>query len=404
MSEWELVTADEAFSIVMGRQRSPSRASGPHMTPYLRSANVGNGKLDLRDVKLMDFSPDEQQRFRLMAGDVLVSEGSASERAVGMPAAWNNEIAGNVCFQNTLLRYRAIPGVSEPGFVYQWCRWAFESGVFLRAASGTNIKHIGSSRAARMTLRIPPPEEQQRIVSLMSTVDAQVGALTEEASRLRSLLVTWRANAYRRYQSEGSSVRLGDVLEQIKRPVEVDPNTSYLQIGVRSHGRGVFTKEAVTGEELGSKKVFWTRPGDFVINIVFAWEGAVGVVPDRLDGYCASHRFPTYRRKDDGDIEFFRHFFSTSDGITVLGECSPGGAGRNRTLNRGRLLETSVFLPDLREQESVVLELGGLESLLLGFREELAYLHSFRTALLNALLNQEVEIPESYGRLVEEVS
>ena len=61
----------------------------------------------------------------------------------------------------------------------------------------------------------------------------------------------------------------------------------------------------MTGESLGSKKVFWVEPGELVINIVFAWEGAVAIVPLEIEGYCGSHRFRAYRRLDGGDVEFF---------------------------------------------------------------------------------------------------
>lgn len=57
---------------------------------------------------------------------------------------WQDEIPAPVCFQNTLLRYRAVEGVSVPAFVMHWCLWAYESGQFREAADGTSIKHIGS--------------------------------------------------------------------------------------------------------------------------------------------------------------------------------------------------------------------------------------------------------------------
>ena len=48
------------------------------MTPYLRSANVGYGTLDLSDVLEMNYDPAERKKFGLQYGDVVVSEGSAS--------------------------------------------------------------------------------------------------------------------------------------------------------------------------------------------------------------------------------------------------------------------------------------------------------------------------------------
>jgi type I restriction enzyme S subunit len=40
----------------------------------------------------------------------------------------------------------------------------------------------------------------------------------------------------------------------------------------------------MTGLDIGSKKVFYIEPGDFVLNIVFAWEGAVAVTSDAEAG------------------------------------------------------------------------------------------------------------------------
>ncbi|AVV45249.1 hypothetical protein C6376_31700 [Streptomyces sp. P3] len=181
------VRADKAFSITMGRQRSPQRATGPHMTFYLRSANVGYGTLDLSDVLEMDFNPSERETFGLRYGDVLVSEGSASETAVGMPAMWRDELPAPVCFQNTLLRYRAIQGVSIPAFVKHWCLWAYESGQFRDVAGGTNIKHIGSRRAVQMLVRLPNVADQERIATELDSMSEVVAATRAESARLREV-------------------------------------------------------------------------------------------------------------------------------------------------------------------------------------------------------------------------
>lgn len=182
-----IVRAEEAFRITMGRQRSPQRATGPHMTPYLRSANVGYGTLDLTDVLEMDFNPIEREKFGLRYGDVLVSEGSASETAVGMPAMWRDEIPGPVCFQNTLLRYRAVEGVSIPAFVKHWCLWAYESGQFREVAGGTNIKHIGSKRAVCMPVRLPDIDAQKRIAAELDTMSEVIASIRTEAACLRKV-------------------------------------------------------------------------------------------------------------------------------------------------------------------------------------------------------------------------
>ena len=52
---------------------------------------------------------------------------------------------------------------------------------------------------------------------------------------------------------------LKDVLERVAKPVDVNPNILYKQIGIRSHGKGLFYKEKVTGRELGNKRLDRTR-------------------------------------------------------------------------------------------------------------------------------------------------
>lgn len=181
------VPAHTAFDIRLGRQRSPDRATGPSMTPYLRSGNVGYDSLRLDDILSMDFNDRERERYALAAGDVLVSEGSAGADAVGMPAAWNAEIEGPICFQNTLLRYRAIVGVSTSAFMRHWCLWAYESGTFRKVApDGVNIKHIGDKRANAMPVRLPDTDVQEAIVAELEPLSEAVASLRAEANRLQT--------------------------------------------------------------------------------------------------------------------------------------------------------------------------------------------------------------------------
>jgi type I restriction enzyme S subunit len=183
----ESVAASQAFDVLMGVQRSPARAAGDRRTAYLRSANVLPGKLVLADVKSMSFSRDEEDKYSLVAGDVLVTEGSGSPETVGAPAAYNGEVPGPVCFQNTLLRYRSLPGITTDLFVLHWCYWAFESGLFREVASGTNIKHIGSRRAEAMQVCLPSLERQEEVTAELDALTRVVDASQAVVDRLLTL-------------------------------------------------------------------------------------------------------------------------------------------------------------------------------------------------------------------------
>ncbi len=147
---------------------------------------------------------------------------------------------------------------------------------------------------------------------------------------------------------------IGDCLRRVENPVKVEPNKLYTQIGIRSHGKGLFFKEPVTGTALGNKSVFWIEPDCFIVNIVFAWEQAIGKTTQSEVGMIGSHRFPMYRPIDNRvDIDYLIFYFLTKRGTNILEAASPGGAGRNKTLGQERFLKSKIILPPIEEQRKI---------------------------------------------------
>lgn len=145
-----------------------------------------------------------------------------------------------------------------------------------------------------------------------------------------------------------------DILERVEVPVNVESNKEYVQIGIRSHGKGLFYKEPVLGKALGNKQVFWIQPNCFILNVVFAWEQAITKTTENEIGMIGSHRFPMYRPKNDlVDIDYLIYYFLTKRGTDILEAASPGGAGRNRTLGQERFLKSKITLPPLSEQQKI---------------------------------------------------
>lgn len=135
-----------------GRQRSPANEYGPCMIPYVRSANVADGRIE-SDFLEMNFTPKEQELYALRDGDVLVTEASGSVEAIGASAQWISTSRETVCFQNHLLRVRARPNLAEPDFLYWWARASYRAGAMRISATGANILNLGSEALKKM--RVP---------------------------------------------------------------------------------------------------------------------------------------------------------------------------------------------------------------------------------------------------------
>ncbi|MGD7732930.1 restriction endonuclease subunit S [Propionibacteriaceae bacterium G57] len=194
------VPLHQVAEIRLGRQRSPEHYAGNHVVPYLRSANVVDGALDLSDVNEMNFSPEEQSIFALRPGDVLITEGSGSADSVGASAVWQGQLAGVVCFQNTLLRLRPRTDRTDGRYLAWWARHSHGSGQFSHIASGANIRHLGADNLRRMRVSWPDVEAQRRIADFLddrvARIDRIIAArrqqveLVDDPASLADLILT----------------------------------------------------------------------------------------------------------------------------------------------------------------------------------------------------------------------
>jgi type I restriction enzyme, S subunit len=185
---WVEAQLSDIAVVQLGRQRSPENHLGPNMRPYLRAANVTWDGLALDDVKEMNFSPAEMTTFRLIPGDVLLSEASGSASEVGKPAIWQGEI-DDCCFQNTLLRVRTKS--PDPRYLLWVFKWLAVSGQFARDSRGVGIHHLGTKALSEWQIPVAPKVEQKRIVAAieeqLSQLDAGIAALKRSLRNLQRM-------------------------------------------------------------------------------------------------------------------------------------------------------------------------------------------------------------------------
>ena len=185
-------------------------------------------------------------------------------------------------------------------------------------------------------------------------------------------------------------VRVGEIVTSRRLPITPTLSGQYREIGIRSHGKGIFHKPFVSGATLGDKRVFHVVPGCLVLNIVFAWEGAVAATSDAESGMIASHRFPMFSptHHSSVDIDFLRRYFISPEGVKLLGDASPGGAGRNRTLNQSDFASIRLPLPPLPEQKKIAAVLSSVDAAIEKTEAVIAQLQVVKKAMMEQLLTK----------------
>lgn len=160
-AEWRWARIAELGNVKLGRQLAATKRRQTISTPYLRAANITVLGLDTSEVLRMDLTEQERDSFRLVRGDVLLSEASGSPAHVGKGALWNDEIP-DCCFQNTVIRFRSHAILPEYALLV--FRYFLIEGVFARSAHGVGIQHLGASRFSQMEVPVPSAAEQGHIV------------------------------------------------------------------------------------------------------------------------------------------------------------------------------------------------------------------------------------------------
>ena len=204
----------------------------------------------------------------------------------------------------------------------------------------------------RLEVPLPPLNEQQQIVARLDRLQGLIEKRREAVAVVDADLNILLLKAFERVIANAPHRPMSEVAPLVRRPViEIDPNGSYHEIGVRSFGLGTFHKPALPGIQVGTKKLFRIEPGDLLFNNVFAWEGAIAVVQSGDKGRVGSHRFLTcVPVPNTVTASFLLFYFLTREGLQQLGEASPGGAGRNRTLGLKKLETIEVPVPPIGTQ------------------------------------------------------
>ncbi|QIR38506.1 restriction endonuclease subunit S [Tolypothrix sp. PCC 7910] len=188
---WECVRLGEITDIVSGVTKGRN-LTGRKTTyyPYLRVANVQRGFLDLEVMKEIEIPVEELEKYRLLVGDILLTEGGDWDK-LGRSAIWQGQIQDCI-HQNHVFRARPL----DDGLLSEWAVMYTNSPVgrqyFETAAKRTtNLASINMTQLRYCPFPLPPLAEQKRIVekcdrlmSLCDTLEAKLKQGRDSSEKL----------------------------------------------------------------------------------------------------------------------------------------------------------------------------------------------------------------------------
>ena len=269
---------------------------------------------------------------------------------------------------------------------------------WVKISQGSTFDAVTSSQVKKLRIAVPPIEEQENISGTISAwertiecVQRLIEAKQQQKTRLVTQLLCGKIR-FPGFQTDWQQVKLGLFLHPKLRKVE-KPQRAYLRLGIRSHGKGTFTTVVDDPETISMTHLFQARKDDLIVNITFAWEGAIALNGSDGDGALVSHRFPTYVFDISKMLpEFFKHLMVTDRFFYELDLISPGGAGRNRVMNKGDFLKIPVTIPGIEEQKKIAGVLGAFDDQIGLLKKYLEKLQLQKNGLVQKLLTGEIRV------------
>lgn len=188
---WKWTTVGEIGDVSGGITKNSKRDSLQKKLPYLRVANVYANELRLTEISRIGVEDKEINRALLKDGDLLVVEGNGSPDQIGRVAIWNGSIFPCL-HQNHIIKVRFQPKeIAE--YVLFWLLSDGGRKQINRVASSTSgLYTLNLTKISKLSVPLPPLEEQQQIVeeiehrfSMVKGVEKEVEAGLVRAERLR---------------------------------------------------------------------------------------------------------------------------------------------------------------------------------------------------------------------------
>ena len=158
------------------------RTSGTPL-PYLRNINVRWGEVDLTELYEMPFEDRELERYGLRQGDVLICEGGEPGRCAVWPGSDRR-----IMYQKAIHRVRPYGELLDGQYLQLHIRDSAMTQELDALFTGTTIKHLTGTSLAKYVLRLPPLNEQRRIVDKIEALTARSRRAKEALDAVPALL------------------------------------------------------------------------------------------------------------------------------------------------------------------------------------------------------------------------
>ena len=181
---WEVKKLGEVCKSVSYGTSNSSTENGEYK--YLRMNNITySGHIDITDIKYIDVSDDEYEKYVVRKGDILFNR-TNSKDLVGKTALFNFE--EEMIIAGYIIRVRVNQDSIIPTFVVKWLNTPLMKSYFKNICKGAvNQSNINSKELKNIPISIPPLPLQRQLASKIEAIERQKALIKQSISETETL-------------------------------------------------------------------------------------------------------------------------------------------------------------------------------------------------------------------------
>lgn len=175
---WGVVKLSHRYEVLLGKMLDDKKITGTYLGAYLQWHGINTENLPL-----MDFRPEERDRYSVKKGDLIVCEGGD----IGRSAIWDQE---EDCFyQKALHRLRPHDSARDSTKFMLYVMFdAVHQERFSGGVAKATIAHLPAETFRQYRFAYPPYDEQLEISAYLDEMSSKFEAIESSAQRQVELL------------------------------------------------------------------------------------------------------------------------------------------------------------------------------------------------------------------------
>lgn len=365
-SNWELKTLGKVCS--KPQYGYTTKATSTGRVRLLRTTDITSGMIDWDRVPYCTDEPDDVKKYELQNGDIVISRAGS----VGFSMLIRNP-PKKVVFASYLIRFR--PTVDEQYFNY-YLHSPFYWNQISEKSLGIAVPNVNATKLSDITVPIPPPSEQKRIVAKIEELFSDLDKAVESLKKAQAQLKTYR-QAVLKYAFEGRLthknikpgqlpegwkwVRLGEISNGVEygssKKSKPTGKVAVLRMGNIQNGKFDWSDLVYSSDKEEIEK-YRLQPGDVLFNRTNSPElvGKTAIYSGEQPAIFAGYLIRINQKRDMVESKYLNYFLNGPVAKQYAKENKTDGVNQSN-INGKKLSSYSIPLCDIEEQRLIVQEM-----------------------------------------------